>query len=151
MAMVSSPGGKGNSQDFELNLAPIIDCLVVLIAFLLVSASFLSITLLDAGVEAQSSSVQQIPPSISIEVKLLANSVLQLTVQGKENLTQNIKAGPESRNYDELIEVLQKLKAKWNDVNALTLTGQDDVSYEEMIQAMDQLRKIYPVITLGGF
>ena len=39
---------RGGSLDFELNLAPIIDCLVVLITFMLASASFLSISIFDA-------------------------------------------------------------------------------------------------------
>ena len=39
-----------NSLDFELNLAPIIDCFTVLIAFILISASFASINILDAGI-----------------------------------------------------------------------------------------------------
>jgi biopolymer transport protein ExbD len=44
--------GGGNSQDADINLAPIIDCFTVLIAFMLVSASFLSIGVLDAGIAA---------------------------------------------------------------------------------------------------
>ena len=39
-------------KDFDLNLAPIIDCMTVLITFMLASASFLSIGILDAGVAA---------------------------------------------------------------------------------------------------
>ena len=43
--------GSGG-QDFELNLASLIDCFTVLITFLLASASFLSVGILDAGVAA---------------------------------------------------------------------------------------------------
>jgi biopolymer transport protein ExbD len=57
--MISGGGGspgrksKGASQDFDLNLAPIIDCITVLIAFILISTSFISIGLLDAGIATE--------------------------------------------------------------------------------------------------
>ncbi len=54
-----------HEQDFELNLASIIDCFVVLIAFILVSTSFFSIGIIDAevaGASTTSESTSEITP-----------------------------------------------------------------------------------------
>jgi biopolymer transport protein ExbD len=52
--------------DFELNLAPIIDCLVVLITFTLISASFLSVAVFDYGAAPNSASQSSTTPPVSI-------------------------------------------------------------------------------------
>ena len=43
-------GDDGVELDFDLNLAPIIDCFTVLITFLLISASYISINIIEASV-----------------------------------------------------------------------------------------------------
>lgn len=64
-------GSKGGSQDFDINLAPIIDCFTVLITFMLVSASFLAIGIFDAGVEAAGTSAANTkPPAVHLELSL---------------------------------------------------------------------------------
>src|SRR4051812_44898679 len=52
--------GGSHSQDFEVNLTSIIDCFTVLIAFVLVSTSFVSIGLMDAGVSAGGSDATKV-------------------------------------------------------------------------------------------
>ncbi|MGZ3709823.1 MAG: biopolymer transporter ExbD, partial [Bdellovibrionota bacterium] len=75
--------GKG-SQDFELNIASIIDCFTVLITFLLASASFLSIGIFDAGVAAGAAeSKDSKPPSVQILVELQPDHRLSVKLTGK--------------------------------------------------------------------
>ena len=58
-------------QDFELNIASIIDCFVVLIAFILISTSFFSIGILDAEVSGggADASVAKAEETAVIELK----------------------------------------------------------------------------------
>ena len=56
--MVSGSGGKKDS-DFELNLASIIDCFTVLITYLLVTASFITLGILDVTVTSSLASTEQ--------------------------------------------------------------------------------------------
>ncbi|RYZ61531.1 MAG: hypothetical protein EOP09_19835, partial [Proteobacteria bacterium] len=64
---MSRRGGAG-SLEFDLNLAPIIDCFTVLITFLLVSASFLSVSIFDAGFTPVEQMGDTTPPPITIQV-----------------------------------------------------------------------------------
>jgi biopolymer transport protein ExbD len=150
----------GDSQDFDINLAPIIDCFVVLITFMLVSASFLSVGLLDAGVSAGSPSTTQAPPPVQIEIELKSNRLLEIKVSGKESRNLQINGIPaktptvDSQNEWDLITLATKLgelKTAWPTAQGLTLKASDTVDYQSVVLVMDQVRKTHPAVLLGGF
>ncbi len=145
-------GGGPGSQDFELNLAPIIDCFTVLITFMLASAAFLSIGIFDAGIAAAGSTPSSSkPPAINITVELKEKAAISLKVTGKENRTSNISAAGESYDYESLLRQLGEVKNKWPDVAAVTLMANDDIEYKHVVKSMEQIRKSMPVVLLGGF
>lgn len=170
MSGVNLPGSGGGDQDFELNLAPIIDCLVVLITFMLASATFLSIGILDAGISAggatQSSTA---PPSVVVTLDLKKGYQMILRVEGKENSTASfqpvdapttkapneapntVSATNKTWNIKEAADRLRALRLKWTDLSALTIQGDNDLEYQQFVQVMDALRKDIPVVMLGGF
>ncbi len=149
-------GGSANSQDFELNLASIIDCFTVLITFMLASASFLSIGVLDAGVAAAgTSSTSATPPPIQINVELSQNQDITLKVSGKTQRNSKFSVlsadNVQKPDLDGLAKALGELKAQYPDVGAITLTAESSVEYERVIRAMDSMRKTMPIVLLGGF
>jgi biopolymer transport protein ExbD len=144
-------GGNG-SQDFELNLASIIDCFTVLIAFMLASASFLSIGILDAGVAAASAQAAPgTPPPINIAVEVGQGGKLTVKLTGKTNSNQVIQAVDGKLDYASLTRSLASTHSKYPDVNALTLTAENSVEYRDVIKTMEEIRKTVPVVLLGGF
>jgi biopolymer transport protein ExbD len=155
MSAGSLPGSGGSgSQDFELNLASIIDCFTVLIAFMLASASFLSIGILDAGIAAAGTeaSSKKAPPPISIEVELRKDRAIGLKVSGRT--TQSSTFAPAAGgawNLEELSRQLASLRARFPEAEALMLSADEGVEYSDVILAMDAARKSVPAILLGGF
>jgi len=144
--------GESNSQDFELNLASIIDCFTVLITFMLASASFLSIGIMDAGVAAAgTSSTNATPPSINITVELGKSDIITLRTTGKATNTIQIAAKAGSWDYENLTQNLMSLKAKWPDVNAVTVNADNSIEYKNVIKTMEVARKTLPAVLLGGF
>lgn len=145
--------GAGKDQDVELNLAPILDAFTVLITFMLASASFLSIGVLDAGVAAPSASTENVPPPpIQITLKLLPNQDVVLEVTGKVKKDIRVSAkGAENPNFAELKAELGSLKQTWPTVDGLTLTAENSVQYQKIVKTMDEIRRIYPAVMLGGF
>jgi biopolymer transport protein ExbD len=138
--------GGGNSQDADINLAPIIDCFTVLIAFMLVSASFLSIGVLDAGIAAATPAPQNTPPPpVQIEVLIKANHTFEIRLTGKEK--RNISVS----QIDGLPSELNALKSKYSTVSGATLSAENGVEYKEVIQTMDITRKSFAAVALGGF
>jgi biopolymer transport protein ExbD len=157
MSSVSSEGlggsGKGGTQDFELNLASIIDCMTVLITFLLASASFLSIGILDAGIAAGGKDASpSTPPPITITVELASASMLNIKVAGKLTQTIPLTAAAGAWNFDGLTEQLAALKAKFPEVTAVTVNAADEnVEYKDVVKAMEVARRTLPAVMLGGF
>ncbi len=147
-----SGGSGGNSQDFDLNLASIIDCFTVLIAFMLVSASFLSIGVFDAGIAASGETAKSdTPPSIEVSVELTANQGILLKTNGKAHSSTHIVPAQGKRDLARLETELQELRKKWPDVQAVTLTSENQIAYSEIVLAMETLRKSVPGVLLGGF
>ncbi|MCM2322933.1 MAG: biopolymer transporter ExbD [Oligoflexia bacterium] len=151
--MVSGEGGKSNSQDFELNLASIIDCLTVLITFVLASASFLSIGLLDAGIAAAGAApaTDAAPPSVNVTVELGKDQAMIVKLGGKATSTTAIPAKAGAWDHEALVQNLSALKQKWPDLNAAVLTAGDAVEYRDVVKTMETMRKAVPAVLLGGF
>jgi biopolymer transport protein ExbD len=126
------------SHDVELNLAPIIDCLTVLITFMLISASFLSIGILEASVAGPNPNSK--PPEVAAELKLTAKGA-QLIASGKISFKHVVTA-------ESLMGELADLKAKG--VDQVTFTPSDEVPFETLVQWTDKIRAVIPAVAYGG-
>lgn len=146
MAHVEQQGG-GPSQDFELNLAPIIDCLVVLIAFLMVSLSYLSIQMMDASVASAGGAVTQENKGKSLEVTVIGQDKIQWEVTQSGRRLQKGQSTLGSLDAD--LAVLSQSGAALLPV--ALIKGGADLKYETLIQSMDVLRNHSTDVQLGGF
>lgn len=145
--------GNDNGQDVELNLAPIIDAFTVLIAFMLVSASFLSIGILDAGIAASGeTSKKTTPPPINIDISVNHANEIFIQVSGKTKKKVKVKAASDGNpNFERYQSELQSLKKSWPKQTAVTLTAKNSVQYKEIVRVMNATRKTHPNVLLGGF
>jgi biopolymer transport protein ExbD len=151
---VSSGGGHGSSssQDFDLNLAPIIDCFTVLITFMLVSASFISIGILDAGAGAAGqTAAKDTPPPIIVQIELRDQFEMEIQLSGKANSKTKLAATQGDWDYAGLTRELNSIKAKWPQSDSVILNATNDIEYLQIIKIMEKLRKLTPTVLLGGF
>ncbi|HTL11945.1 MAG TPA: biopolymer transporter ExbD [Bdellovibrionota bacterium] len=141
-----SIGPIEGGQDVELNLAPIIDAFTVLIAFMLVSASFLAVGVLDAGVAAGGKATDKAkPPAITLHLHLQADQKIRLETTGQQTVKLTLTS------EDELKGQLNKLKTRFPDVKTAILSADDAVAYEDVIKEMAVIRASFPGVLLGGF
>lgn len=143
------PGG----QDFEINLAPIIDCLTVLIAFVLVGASYLSVGILEAGVATAGAvqSVEDHKSPVQVSITLHEDHSMAVLVTGSVNRAHRISPKGGGWNHDALIDRLAVVKGTWPKLNSVVLTADNDVDYRDVIKSMEITRKAIPIVNLGGF
>lgn len=139
------------SQDFELNLAPILDCFVVLIAFVMISTSFAVIGILDAGVAAggETEIKTEIPP-IKIAIELQKNHQFLIKLTGKENRQLSLGAAADQWDQVGLKKKLDEIKQKYPTANGAVISAVDSVQYDEVVRSMDSVRKTFPAVMLGG-
>jgi biopolymer transport protein ExbD len=144
--MSAGVGGGDGGQEFELNLASIIDCFTVLIAFMLASASFLAIGVLDAGISAASATTTDAkPPAIQVEITLRTEGKIGMKVTGQKSLNS------EFSSEADLMNSIKNLKEQYPDLQSAVLQAEDVVPYKSVVLTMESLRKTVPSILLGGF
>jgi len=143
--------GDGGGQDFELNLASIIDCLTVIIAFLLMSSSFVSFGAMDTAVSVPSAS------AASTATKDDGKSVtLTLKLMDEEKVDWEVSAGSGGRATEkrtvarkELVKELEVAKARYPGLQGVVLAAQPRIPYQQLIAAMDDSRRVFPAVILG--
>lgn len=148
MAHIDTSGdGKGRSQDFDLNLAPIIDAMVVLIAFLMVSLSYLSIQMMDAGVSAPGGTVNSSVQGLSLDIEVKANDEVLVKLEKNGRAVKRISSTFTSLDAD----LGALLKGENSKPETALLNAQDAIQYDQIIRAMDLVRNHVPKVQLSGF
>ncbi len=148
----SGSGNKGG-QDFELNLASIIDCFTVLITYLLVSASFITLGTLDISVATPSNdeSVQAVPPAVSVSIHLDDGEALRIELSGQEQRMIAIPSREAGRrDLASLQGQLEQLKGRYPELDGAMVTATDSVKYRELVQVVEKTRTVLSKIALSG-
>jgi biopolymer transport protein ExbD len=146
---------SARALDFELNLASVIDCLVVLIAFVLISASFVSIGILDGEVASTSAEASPAEKGPELAIKLTHDHGIEVTVegtlQGKQAKREYfIREKRSDWNFSGLTDRLAFIKGEWPDLKSAILTADNGVEYKDVIKSMEITRLAVPAVLLGG-
>jgi len=143
---------EGSDQDFDLNIAPIIDCFTVLIAYLLISASFLSIGFFDVGVSTTSEvSAPSTPlaPQEMMSVGIGEGKTLEVRLSGPETTTISVPGKGGSRDYNTLLATVKAARSRWPALTDASVKADPQVEYREIIQTIEQLKKEVPKVFVG--
>lgn len=154
MAHIES-SGKGRSTNVDLNLVPFIDLMSVLITFLLISAVWTQVSMIQLGAsfaspQDTSQTEYQAPPREDLVLRLDVVAKGYVLVIGKE-----IKPIPKQNNeYNSaaLVTELVKIKNMYPDKAGIMISISDDIIYEYVIAAMDAGLKagFSPELLTGG-
>src|SRR4051794_19879171 len=142
---------ESKSEDFELNIASIIDCFTVLITYLLVSASFISLGVIDVSVATPGpvDTAQQEDPSVSLTIEVAQDKSLQVNLSGKEKKTVSIPSKNDSWDFEGLEATIRPIKDKWTDLKVAVIAAQPSVEYDQVVKVVSTARKVVPTVFLG--
>jgi biopolymer transport protein ExbD len=157
-----SVGIEGSNQEVELNLAPIIDCFTVLITYLLVTASFLTLVAVDVGVSMSNPNpdskapppapVKDPPPTMTMT--LAENGEIVLVVSGpkiKKDYSITITPqAPNQWNVQQLESSLKQINASWADLVDVSITSQPNVIFRDLVNLINEVEKIWPKVYISG-
>lgn len=142
-----STRSKSNKEALELNLVPMLDALVTMVAFLLYSISFLSFVSIESPA----------PVAATKEIqKKLDEKPLQLTVSVRKTETEiwspfeRIKRAviphtdEKKPNTRGIHEFLLTVKQKFPNETKIVFVPYSEASYDLLIEVMDALRLIEP-------
>ena len=146
MAHVEEFGSKGRNQVVELNLVPFIDLMSVCIIFLLITAVWTQVSMVQLGssIYSKKTSEEPITPPPFSEVVLRVDVLPEgfRVVVGKERFLIATSNGEYDK--DTLISKLKEIKEKYPEKVDGVTSVRDEVKYKHLVSAMDAL-------TVAGF
>jgi len=152
---------RKEADEDPLNLVPIMNLVTILIPFLLLSAQFVTLAVIDSTLPAITEEVAPTEPPDEDEEKPLGLSILvtgegfTLTGTGIEKVLptddeikgpkvpclENGCPTPESYDYVKLTEKLVELRNNWPDEENVILVPDGKVPYEVVVLTMDAARE----------
>jgi biopolymer transport protein ExbD len=121
----------------ELMLVPMIDIFTVLVTFLLMTAVFSRITILQLDLPSSNSAGAGTPPAFRLEV-IVRHEGFELTNGTKLIATVPKVAG--KYDFDTLTQMAVSLKRDYPDANDASVLLERTVEYDYLIQTMDAIR-----------
>ena len=131
-----------------LEVSAFINLIVVLVPFLLSTAVFTRLSVLDLKLPAQSSSaVEQLKgDDLKLEVVIRPDAIEVADRLG--GLIQRIPNTAAGYDMPTLATLMQQLKARFADKTAATVMAQPDTPYDVLVQVMDAVREHH--VTVGA-
>lgn len=157
MAHIESQGGSKRRGNTQLNLVPFIDLMSVLIIFLLITAVWSQVSMIQMGNSIFGKKTNNIPapieptPHSDVLLRIDVKAMGYVITFGKD--TFQIPKQENAFNVEELTAHLQRAKELYPDKVDAQITMNDDLAYEDLITAMDTVIKAgftSPTIPTGG-
>ncbi len=127
----------------HLEVTAFINVIVVLVPFLLSTAVFSRLSVLELSLPAQNSGVEQLKVNdLKLEVVIRPDA---LDVGDRiGGLIQHIPNNAQGYDLASLSTLMQQVKAKFPEAKAATVLAQPNTSYEVLVQVMDTVREGTP-------
>lgn len=141
MAQVEDKNGR--SANVELNLVPIIDLMSVLITFLLITAVWSQVSMIQLGSSLYSKKTENVdpqppPPLADLPLRVDVKDYGFRVIIGSETIRIE-KAADGTWNYPALAERLKAVKTKYPEKNDGVITVDEILPYENLISGMDTM------------
>ncbi len=145
----------------ELNITAFMNLMVILVPFLLITAVFSRMAIIELNLPASSSEPVENPEeTLQLEITVRADSIEVGDRRGV--LLSKIDNTEEGYNFDRLAEKLVEIKEKNPDKIDATLLLEPNIEYDVVVQVMDRMRvevtreeneisrrELFPVISVG--
>jgi biopolymer transport protein ExbD len=156
--MARASRSNRNREVPELNITAFMNLMVVLVPFLLISAVFSQVTILQLNLPAASTSKAD-KKKFNLEIVVRSN---RLEVRSGNKLIKNVARKEDGYDIRTLARVLMPIKKRYPEKKDATLLMEPDIKYDALVQVMDAVgtaeviegldsRKIelFPEISIG--
>ena len=135
----SSRSGRRNVETAELNITAFMNLMVILVPFLLITAVFSRLTVLELNLPGSSSEpVEQQDQTFQLEIIVRQDKIeVGDRNQGLLGVYPNTDTG---YDYTALAEKLSQLKERYPTKTDASILLEQDISYDTIVQVMDTVR-----------
>lgn len=146
----------------ELNITAFMNLMVVLVPFLLITAVFSRITILELNVPKAASAEPTPDEQVQMDLEVTVRRGSIEVGDRQVGLLKAIPAATDGSDLAAVSDLLQQIKARFPDKTDVTLLLESDIPYERLVDVMDTLRvtsveqdgrhiqaELFPVISIG--
>src|SRR4051812_5233414 len=117
----------GFDTDFELNIAPIVDCLTVLITYLLASATFISLGMMSVTLPSFNDEFSPADrPEVTLTIQILQNKTVSIVSEGADSSKHRL-GGTGPQQMAALKQYLQTFKSRFPKLDGVVVSAEDSV------------------------
>lgn len=140
--------GRRKHPAVELNITAFMNLMVVLVPFLLMTAVFSHITILDLNLPPPGNNEKIAKKSQALEFRITIRKQALIVSDNKGGVIKRIEQYKDQHNYAVLKETLKQIKARYPDKKNITILSESDTPYDHLIHVMDSARS-YPLMYEG--
>ncbi len=123
----------------ELNITAFMNLMVILVPFLLITAVFSRLTVLELNLPALNAKASQ-EQKIKLQLELVINENSFDIQDANLGLIKRFKRDAENTDWNAFTDLLVEIKARFPQEQSITLLLQRNTDYKTMIQVMDRVR-----------
>lgn len=132
-------------EEAELNITAFMNLMVVLVPFLLITAVFSRLTILELNLPSSTESAPETPQVLNLEI-VVRRGELDVVDRGsgRLRLIPNTAEGPDLAALARFLA--EEVKPRFPDATAATLLMEPDIPYDTLVQVMDAVRVTAEVV-----
>lgn len=145
---------KGHAEETELNLTAVMNIFLILIPFMLLTAVFVRIAVLELSLPSLDKAGQT---ASNTQSKSTVLNILKISETGFElnspeiKFTKLAKAQQQEYNWQGLADQLTRVKDKYPESEDILISPEDTILYQTIIKVMDTCRESgFPNISISG-
>lgn len=129
---------RHHQETVELNITAFMNLMVILVPFLLITAVFSQVAILDLNLPSSSDQTEVEPETPQLEV-IVRRDRIEIGERNSGLLTR-LPATADGYDFTGLNDYLQRIKAEFPDKVDASILLEPDVSYEVLVKVMDAVR-----------
>jgi biopolymer transport protein ExbD len=136
----------GQQEPADINITAFMNLMVILVPFLLITAVFSRITILELNLPVAGIGQADNTQALQLEIIVRSSSIEVGDRNG--GLIRRIPASDSGHDYKQLSELLQQVKARFPEKLDALLLLEADIPYDTVVHVMDSIRAA-PVLLAG--
>lgn len=127
-------------ENVELNITAFMNLMVILVPFLLITAVFTHLTVLDINLPTSTQSNSASPNKKTFEINVIMGKKHFVVSDNRNRVIKKIPTYTTGGHYKILNNVLKQIKVRYPEKTNITILSQQNSSYESLIKTMDSVR-----------
>lgn len=131
-------GRRSKKNPAELNITAFMNLMVILVPFLLITAVFSRITVLELNLPP--ASLSKLNPKKELELEIVMRSHTLEVADRNTGLIKLIKNKQGKHDLESLSQTLRQIKARYPEKTDTMILAEATTSYDSLVQVMDTVR-----------